>query len=624
MAKSKSKKIQPKSSKTNLVWGLLLFVISFILYANTIGHDNTLDDIMLIKENAYTQAGLAGVGDILTNDMFSGNNPGYKSDLSGGRYRPLSQITFAIEYELFGLNPQIGHFINILLFALTPFMIFIFLSLLMRTDGKDFNWYSSLPFLAGLFYAVHPIHTEAVANIKGRDEIMSMLLVLVCFYYFIKYIDFEKTKYLIYSVIIFFLALMSKENAITFLAVMPLVLIMFREKNVGESLKKILPYLAVAVVFVIIRQSIVGGGKELEIPELMNEPFYGMSFLEKYGTILVTLFNYIKLQFIPYPLTYDYYPYHIAKTNLFEILPILAILIHLLLIYIAYRTWKSKPILSFAILYYFITLSIVSNLFFTIGAFMNERFIYMPSLAVCIVFAWFVSDYLVNKKLPKNVLIGIIAVVTLTYSFLTVSRNPVWKDNFTLMTTDVNTSSNSAFGNYCAGLQYAEKMKTLTDAQERQSYFEKSQEYLYKAIEIHPRYSNAFIALGNIYYEKDKSLADSTIHYYQKSFEVYPGNYSVSLNLARLHRDVKKDAKSAEFYLNNCIKINPNKWEAYNDMGVIYFNTNRVSESVLMFENALSRESQNKQIYTNLAAAYNAMGDTEKANLYSNRAKMLR
>ena len=624
MAKGKSKKIQPKSNKTNLVYGLVLFVISFVLYANTIGHDYALDDVMLIKENAYTQSGFSGIGDILTNDMFSGNNPGYKSDLSGGRYRPLSQITFAIEYELFGLNPQVGHFINIVLFALTPFMIFIILSLLLRTDGKDFNWYSSLPFLAGLIYAVHPIHTEAVANIKGRDEIMSMLLVLVCFYYFIKYIDFSKTKDLVFSVIIFFLALMAKENAITFLAVIPLAIIMFREKNLGDSVKKILPFLAVAVVFVIIRQSIVGGGKELAIPELMNEPFYGMSFLEKYGTILVTLFNYVKLQFIPYPLTFDYYPYHIAKTNLFDILPVLAILIHLLLIYVAYKTWKIKPIISFAILYYFITLSIVSNLFFTIGAFMNERFIYMPSLAVCIVFAWFVSDYLVNKKLPKNALIGIIAIVTLAFSVLTVMRNPVWADNFTLMTTDVNTSSNSAFGNYCAGLQYSEKMKTLTDLKERQSYYEKSLEYLYKAIEIHPRYSNAFIALGNVYYEKDQSFADSTIHYYTKSFEVYPSNYSVSLNLARLHRDIKKDAKSSEFYLNNCIKVNPNKWEAYNEMGVIYFNTNRVSESVQMFENALSRETQNKQIYTNLAAAYKAMGDTEKANLYSNQAKMLR
>lgn len=624
MAKSKKNKNMPVQEKSNNLYGLFLIVISFLIYANTIGHDYTLDDFLLIKDNFYTQAGLKGIPDILSNDMFSGNNPGYKSDLSGGRYRPLSQITFAIEYELFGFNPTISHIINILLFSLTPYFIFITLSLLIKSSRQDFVWYRSLPFLAGLIFAVHPIHTEAVANIKGRDEIMSMLFVIISFYLFLKYTDNQKIKLLISSVVMFFLALMSKENAITYLAVLPLSLMMFREKDWKFAAKSIIPYLAVSLLFIIIRQSIVGGGKELAIPELMNEPFYGMTIIEKYGTIFVTLFNYIKLQFFPYPLTYDYYPYHIVKTSLFSIIPLLAIALHIFMIFVAFKIWKSNRIISFAIIYYFVTLSIVSNLLFTIGSFMNERFIYMPSLAICIFFAWLISDFLAEKKISKSIVITVILLITISYSSLAIIRNPVWKDNYTLMTTDVNISSNSAFGNYCAGIQYYEKMTKTTDAKEKNIFFELSKKHLYKAIEIHPRYSNAFVTLGNAYYEHNKNKMDSTLHYYTKAFEVYPGNYSVSLNLARLHRDYTKDIKKTTFYLNNCIKTNPNKFEAYNDFGIVYFNSGQFKEAIQMFENALSREKNLKQIYTNLASAYKAIGNEDKANFYLSRSKLLK
>ncbi len=608
------------------IFSIILAVISIALYANTINHDYVLDDYSLIKENRFTKAGFDGIGDILSKDMFAGHVENYNADLAGGRYRPLSQITFAIEVELFGLNPKTGHVGNILLFSLTSIFVFLSLSQLLK-DFKfyDNEWYLNVPFIAALIFAIHPIHTEAVANIKGRDEIMALLLILVSFYYFLKYYDYQKRSYLIVSVVAFFLALMSKENAITYMAVLPLSLILFREVKISESVKSVIYHFVVTALFLIIRQSIVGTAKELPIPELMNEPFYGMTFIEKYSTIFATLLYYIKLLIIPYPLTYDYYPYHVEKLSLmnFDLDTIYAILLYSAILFYAIKYYKSNKIISFSIFYYIITISIVSNLLFTIGSFMNERFVFMPSVAIGLVIAWILSYYIFNRFQNKIVVIALITTVFMAYTYITFNRNQVWKDNFTLMTTDVETSSNSAFGNFAAGGQYYIKGQKEQNQIEKQKYFNKAKKHLYKSLEIYPRYSNAALSLGNVYYTESKN-ADSTIKYYKLSFDVYSYNYETAINLGRLYRDSKKDFKNAEFYFKHCFKVNPNRFEAYNELGVIYFNSRNFSEAALMFENAINRNPSNKLIYKNLHAVYLALGNKEKAEEYLLRANSIR
>lgn len=610
-------------NKQIYLYSTILFVISFLLYTNTLTHDYALDDYMIIKDNRFTKGGIDSIGKILSNDMFAGHVENYKSDLSGGRYRPLSQVTFAIEYEIFGENPQFSHFINVILFSLTVILIFLSFNRLLNKDKPFENWLNSIPFLAALFFAVHPIHTEAVANIKGRDEIMSMLLVLVSFYYLLKYIDNKKITFWILSSAAFFLALLSKENSITYLAVIPLALVMLREKSLSESLKSIIPHFLAAFIFILIRQSVVGFSKQLPVEELMNQPFLDMSFFEKIGTVLYTFYVYLKLLFIPFSLTYDYYPYHIPKSAIYDFIPLIALAATLGKIYIAFRLYNQNKLISFSIFYFIITFSIVSNIFFSIGSFMNERFIYMPSLAVCLIFAWFISKYLQNKILNKNITMGILLAAAGIYSMITVTRNPVWKDNYTLMTNDVNTSYNSAFGNYAAGGQYNIQMQKAQNAEERNEYYQKATKHLYQALKIYPRYHNAYITLGNTHFFFNNN-ADSIIYYYKKAYEIYPANYDCSINLGRLMRDSKKNLKEAEFYFKNCIKSNPNNFEAYNELGVVYFNANYFKQAAEQFENALMRSPSNKQILLNLSSVYKALNDDQKANLYLNQANMLR
>jgi len=103
-------------------WGIIIAIIAFALYANTIGHEYTLDDSGAITENRYVQEGISGIPNLMKVDFW------HFSNIHLGYYRPLSLITFAIENEFTKNNPQLSHFINVFIFALSGFLLFIVLS----------------------------------------------------------------------------------------------------------------------------------------------------------------------------------------------------------------------------------------------------------------------------------------------------------------------------------------------------------------------------------------------------------------------------------------------------------------------------------------------------------------
>lgn len=149
-----------------------MFIVAFALYANTLTHGYVLDDTIVITDNDFTAAGFAGIGDLLTTDSFHGFLGRDVEELAGGRYRPLSLVTFAIEGALFGKSPGVGHLGNVLLFALCCVMLLIVLEALLR----DRPSLGPLPvaFVAALLFAAHPVHREVVANIKGRRPLGRM------------------------------------------------------------------------------------------------------------------------------------------------------------------------------------------------------------------------------------------------------------------------------------------------------------------------------------------------------------------------------------------------------------------------------------------------------------------
>lgn len=487
--------------RSNIWASLLIFILPFVLYWQTINFGYVLDDTIAITENSFTKQGIKGIDELLTTESFTGYFGEQKNLVQGNRYRPLSFITFAIEFELNGgLNPAMSHFINILLYGLLGLLIFRLMAYLFREE-KVKDWWFGLSFLIAIFYIMHPIHTEAVANIKGRDEIMSMLFSIATLNLMMKYNASNKMTYLISAMGVFFLALLSKENAITFLAVIPMTLYFFTSVNIWKAVKRVLPLVVVSILYLVVR-FLAAGIPDMgqEIMDLMNNPFVGMSFGERTATISYTLLKYIQLYIIPHPLSHDYYPYAIPKLGWENWQSLVSLAVYTVLLVWAVRGWSSKSISSYGLFFYFATLSIASNVFINLGTFMNERFIFMASLGLTIVTIYIIREKLYNliPLLSKYLAILLLGVMLVGYGFKTIDRVGDWESALTLNRSAVEGGTNSARANSFMATAIYEEVKTMPNSDEKNAKLEDAYRYVKKAINIYPRYGNANLMLAGI------------------------------------------------------------------------------------------------------------------------------
>lgn len=490
----------------------ILMILVFLLYSNSLTLDYALDDSIVIKDNQFTKDGISGIGDILSHDTFVGFFGKQKQLVAGGRYRPLSLVMFAIEYEFFGLSPFVGHLTNLILYAFCCYLVFLILKILFRKYPEN-PWYLSIPFLATALFIAHPLHTEAVTNIKGLDEIMSLLGSVAVLYFSLKYIEGKKNIQLVFIAILFFLALLAKENTITFLAIVPLTLYFFTKAKIKDHIMVLSPMLLSTIIYLVVRYQALGFLiNEVKIAEILNDPFVNSFSGEKFATIIYTWGLYLKLLVFPHPLTHDYYPMQVAFVSWSDIRAFGSLLIYLALIIYALINLKKKSVISYGILFFLITFSILSNLVFNIGTFMNERFMFVPLLGFTIIIAWFFNQKISKWIKNPQAVISIFILILFLYSVKTISRNFVWKNDYTLFMTDVKTSTNSIKVNTSAGGKLVERAREEKDEVLKNEMLQTAKTHLNKALSLHRTYSAGWVLLGNAHTEL-KEWEDARICY---------------------------------------------------------------------------------------------------------------
>jgi protein O-mannosyl-transferase len=491
---------------------ILIVILSFVIYGKSIQYDYILDDLIVIQENNFTKKGFAGIYDIFTTESFTGYFGEKKDLVQGNRYRPLSIVTFAMEYGISGgFNPKLSHSINILLYALSCILILKLLLLFLGKKYQIYNWLS-IPIMATFLFLLHPLHVEAVANIKGRDEIMAMMFSLWSLYFFYRYAYRGDHNHLIWGNIMLFLGLLSKENAISFLAVIPLSIYVFTNKSLWESIRITATPLLTTVVYLILRFSVAGVpefGKE--ITDIMNNPFYGMNGAEKYATIMYTLGLYISKLVFPHPLSHDYYPYAIPIMNWGNQKVLFSLLGYVLFTWIGLKYLKKENIVSWSILFYLSTLAIVSNVVINLGTFMNERFIYMSSLGFVVLLAfglWKISEI---KVLPGKNIIALLlfASVCSAYTLRSYTRVPDWENAVKLNDSAVEASPNSARANSFMATAYFKEYQAAETEDDKRNFLSMASPFAEKAVSIIPDYKTGNTMVTGIaaeFYKMDRDI----------------------------------------------------------------------------------------------------------------------
>ena len=512
--------------KKNNLHRLIIAILAVLCYGNTLTLHYALDDRMVILESKYTiKGGWDSVKSIFTEDTFTGYFGSDHSIVAGGRYRPMSQLTYMIEFQLFGkkIREQIGdlddyynlhnpaneqlfydtplpfvnHLINLLYFTLLCLLLYEILARIFPQHTQN-KWFQSLPFIATLLFALHPIHTEVVANVKGRDEIFAMLGALAALWASLKYVDTRKWYWLIVSLLAFTFGIFSKENTITFLAVVPLALYYLQsdKKRPIDYLITLIPLVIGSAFFLFVRAKALGSMMQPDMTSnILNNPYVHSTRAQQIATTLITWGIYLKLLFFPHPLTHDYYPHQIAITDFSN--PLVWLLLVGCIALVGYAIWKlrKKTVPAFAILYFIITFSITSNLLFNVGTFMNERFVFMASAGFTLLVGWWLY-LLATSPVPalQKTAVGVGTVVCLLFGIKTFTRNFTWMDDFTLFLTDVKTSDNSIKCNISAGgscLQIWKKSHKERD--KRDAY-----NYLDKALQLDNHALNAYLLLSEL------------------------------------------------------------------------------------------------------------------------------
>ena len=715
------------TNKTAHQW--IIFLFAFLLYSNTIGNKYAIDDLMVIQDNKFTRKGISGMYGIWFYDTFNGFFGTQKNIVSGGRYRPLTVASFALENQFFGKviknkkdvsilinyvqveaskkdalikklnspkhsvlksnktivsekevemltlgieiapgafipdqdgdvmyegNAHISHAINALLFALLCLILYLWIYKMFDPNSSGSQKAFFIAFVGALLFAAHPLHTEAVANIKGRDEIaVTLFSILTCYWVMLSINSKRGILYMLAAIISFLLALFSKESAIPFLVVIPAAIYFFmKEVKLSTIAFKTVPFFIAVVVFWFgVRNPILDMPEIADEPmDLINNPFLKVDNSsqnpvcvkfnnnERYAMIMHTWFDYLKIMLIPYPLTSDYYPKHIgvsesgtkpsAGVNITELrdengkvryirdnLPtfsspivILSIIIHLAMAILAFWGLRKRNAFAFALIFYAATFSVVSNLFFPIGTLMAERFLFMPSIAFslcCALTLSFISfdksDLL--KKMGINISLTVMSLVLLVYSYITFSRNFDWFDNSTLFLRDIHVSTNSAkmnndYANALLGIAQTSDLplEKKKDLAKKAIYFSAN------AINIYPLFSNAWVHHGNAYVTMGNFMqieADSLRKisnpnaktYYNETFKLY--NHALQIY------------KNAQKYSPDSTTIHGNLAIIYRTRGNMFADLQRSNDAIADFELA-NKFTYGKDVEVNrlLSAAY--------------------
>lgn len=630
---------------------LILIILIAICYGNTLTLKYALDDRMVILESKHTiDGGWDSIKSIFTEDTFSGYFGNNKSVVGGGRYRPMSQLTFLIEFQLFGKHireqigdtsdfdnlhdakneqyfnnsflPYVNHLFNIIYFTLLCLLIYHVLQKLFHKYNGE-KWYQSLAFLAAVLFALHPIHTEAVANIKGRDEIFAMLGATAALWCCLKYVDKHQWWYLLLALLAITFGLFSKENAITYLAVVPLSLYYYDNsgKRKADYFVTLLPILLGSIFFVAVRSNALGGIMPEEgVSNILNNPFIHSSKAQEIATVLITWGIYLKLLFFPHPLTHDYYPNQIAITDFSNPLVWIILIGCIALVVYALINLKKKSVIAFGIAFFVITFSITSNLLFNVGTFMNERFVFMASLGFTLIIGYWLYLLSVSQSAAlRKVSLGAFAMLSILYGIKTFTRNFTWKDDFTLFLTDVKTSDNSIKCNVSAGGSYLQMWKAdHKEYNKRQAY-----KHLNKALSLDNHALNAYLLLGELEFLNDHY--DESYNAYHTATLIDPNNKIAVENLQKLamrkeddqlkgitnlldegmqQRDANK-IQEAYNQINNYLKENPESIIAQNIRGnVLGRGFGQLDASIRIYEDIIAKEPNFASAWENMGIAY--------------------
>lgn len=328
-------------------------------------------------------------------------------------YIPVSLLTFQLNWVLGGGSAFPFHLTNILLQSVNSVLV----------AALMFSWTKrrTLSLAAALLFAVHPLHTEAVVWAAGRKDLLSTLFLLSSYLGFRRYQETRRALPWILSLLSFLLALLSKALAVTLPAILFLdVLLLRKARPFKAACIALIPFAALAAVFL----QVASFGKERILAS--------STLLDTFVMAQKSSVFYLQKFLVPTGLTVIY-PYQGAISLQFPTF-FIPLLITVALLSVAVWQWRRRPMVSFGILFFFVTLAPTffnfhkgEFLFFAV-----DRYAYVPSIGVFLVLLTIGGEFFDLVRVPTKVLWSLLSLALLVLGVLSIRQTKVWDTPDTL------------------------------------------------------------------------------------------------------------------------------------------------------------------------------------------------
>ncbi len=604
--------------------GVIIAVFAFILYAQSITFNYALDDTAVLKKNNSVHKGIGGIPEIIKKSYWYG-----MTGIDDPIYRPASLVLFAIEWQFFPDNTKVFHFVNVFCYALSCWLLFLLLCKLFKNQNLLF------PFVCGLLYTAHPIHTEVVDNIKSMDEILCFIFAIGSVLFFIKWLSNNSIPTLILAIVSLFLSMLSKETGIVFLLIIPLTLYVFVVKDTKKLLTASVVVAAVTGLYVIMRYKIlINTATEGHLSIMDNSLMGADGSLSYFASAMFILLRYIFLLIVPHPLSYDYSFSQIPLKNIGDPMALFAILIYLSIFVFAAIKIRSRNVAAYAAFFFLITLFPVSNIYLKLASTMAERFLYIPSLGFCLILTYCllkitkseaVKTKFINIRqmvMMNGLLFTFVMVIVGLYSIKVMARNPDWKDNASLFVHDAETADNSARVHYNYGtILIDNKYPAEQNAALKAGILEHAITEFNKAIAIYPNYPEVYSYLAVCFIKKEDFA--TALKYQEQYVQRHTSpDPSIHKNLAVLYKNLKQ-YEQALVEFEAAIKEDPGFLPLYVSKGEVYGQMNRYEESNNEFFRAMKVDPKSVTPYVDIGVNYASQNQFEKAMEFFKQAEVI-
>ncbi len=483
-------------TRKDYIFLTVLFFLAAAVFANGLTGEFIYDDHSYVLENSQVASGDA---------IFSNPTPPGRPEL--GLYRPLVALSYRVNWMISGFEPAAFHGTNIALHALVTMAVYLAVRALARLGLRTTAGSRQAAFLSALLFAVHPLHAEAVSWIVGRAEIMAAFFCLLLLLFHLG--SHRRAWLLLPAALCYLAACLCKENAFVFPALLLLVDLSSRlggRAGTGRSLRFGAAvfgiYGAILAAVIALRYGALGAFG----PDIALAPFGDETLVERIPVALSILAESMRVCLFPAGLRIFYHASEMLDLTLMRIL-ILLLFGGLLLLVL----WKRHYFSLFWILWIPITLLTVLNIV-PIGAVFAERFVYLPSVALCALAGVGLSAICGWRSEGEGIrsAVWLPVVIVMVLGFFCWLRNPVYHDAVSLW-EDAVAEADFPYTHYNLGESYFEE-----DIIEYMSPDRTGAVYeLKRSIDMDPDHLYAFAAhftLGRYYLTEKNDVRAAAYH----------------------------------------------------------------------------------------------------------------